>query len=136
MLRIICAVCLCLCAYSAVCEPSAKYEVATILEVKLLTPADQAHESPLQAASYEISARVGDTIYVVLYTDTLGTGAVKYAGGQELLVHVGKGTITYNDILGRSQEVQIIRQKSATSTKQSKTTSRVSSDDTVLIKLR
>lgn len=114
MLKIICAVCLCLFALPAVCESQAKYEVATILRVKQCDDANPAHESSLQAADYEITARVGSTIYVVLYTDTLGTGVVQYAGGQQLLVHVGKTTITYNDILGRSQEVQIVSQKPVT----------------------
>lgn len=135
MLRIVCAVCICLFALPAACEPPAKYEVATILEVKRRAP-DAAHESGLQAASYEVSARVGDTIYVVLYSDTLGTGAVQYAGGQELLVHVEKTAITYNDILGRSQQVPIISRKSATSTKQPKATNSASSDDAVVIDLR
>jgi len=49
----------------------------------------------------------------------LGTGAVKHAGGHQLLVYVGKNTITYNDILGQSQEVPIISRKPVTSTKQS-----------------
>jgi hypothetical protein len=116
----------------AICEHPAKYELATILEVKLHKAADAAHESSLQAADYEVTARVGDTIYVVLYTDTLGTGAVQYAGGRQLLVYVGKNTITYNDILGRSHEVSIINRKSVTNTKPPKTTNRGPSHDVVV----
>jgi hypothetical protein len=65
-------------------------------------------------ASYEVSVKVSGTIYLVLYIDTLGTNTARYAAGRELLVHVGKNTITYNDVLGRSQEVPIISQKPAT----------------------
>ena len=50
---------------------------------------------------------MGDTIYVVLYTTPLGEIAPKYATGHELLVLVGKNTITYNDMLGRSLQVPI-----------------------------
>jgi hypothetical protein len=44
----------------------------------------------------------------------MGSGTVKYVAGRQLLVHVGKNTITYNDILGRSQEVPIVSQRLAT----------------------
>jgi len=45
---------------------------------------------------------------------------VKYAAGRELLVLVGEKTITYNDILGQSRDVAILRRKSAVQTKQPK----------------
>ncbi len=110
---IICAV-----ALPAFCEPSEKYEVATILDVK---PHQSAGDSSSSAvASYDVSVEVAGTIYLVLYTDTSGTSTVRYAAGREILVHVGKKTITYNDILGRSQEVPIINQKPVTSMSQSK----------------
>ncbi len=110
---IICAV-----ALPAFCEPSARYEVATILDVK---PHQSAGDTSSSAgASYDVSVKVAGTIYLVLYTDTLGTGAVRYVAGRELLVEVGKNTIIYNDIMGRAQEVSIISQKPATTTSQSK----------------
>jgi hypothetical protein len=113
LLIIICAV-----ALPAFCEPSAKYEVATILNVK---PHQSAGDSsPSAAATYDVSVKVGDTIYIVLYTDTLGTSTVKYVAGREALVHVGKSTITYNDISGQSHEVPIISQRPATTISQSK----------------
>jgi hypothetical protein len=112
MLRTTCVVCICLAALSAVCESGAKYEVGTIIAV---TSHPSATDDPLSGvATYEVSVKVADTIYMVLYTDTLGTKAVRYAGGQELMVHVGKGTITYNDILGQSYDVPIIGRKTAT----------------------
>jgi hypothetical protein len=109
---------ICAVALPAFCEPSPKYEVATILDVKPHQSAGDSSSSV--AASYDVSVRVAGTIYLVLYTDTLGTSTAKYAAGRELLVHVGKRTITYNDILGRSQELPIISQKPATTVSQSK----------------
>jgi hypothetical protein len=63
---------------------------------------------------------VGDTIYVVLYTPPLGELPPKYARGHELLVLVGKNTITYNDMLGRSLQVPIESQRPTTENKDSK----------------
>jgi len=105
-------------ALPAFCEPSAKYELATILDVKPHPSAGDGSSSAV--ASYDVSIKVAGTIYLVLYTDTLGTNTVRYAAGRELLVHLGKNTITYNDILGRSQEVPIINQKPARTTSQVK----------------
>jgi hypothetical protein len=70
-----------------------------------------------------VSVKVGDTIYEVLYTLPLGEETVKYAAGRDLLVLVGKSTITYNDILGRSFAVPIESQKPAAKADQSKSTS-------------
>lgn len=111
MLKSLFLIIICAAALPALCEQSAKYEIATILKVQ---PHQSAGESsPTEAARYDISVRVADTIYITLYTDTLGAGTVKYATGRQLLVHVGKNTITYNDILGQSHEVPIVSQKPA-----------------------
>ena len=100
-------------------QSTSKYQVGTITEVK----AHQAAGSGASdAASYDVSVKVGDTIYVVLYTPALGEETVKYAAGRDLLV--GKNTITYNDILGRSFVVPIESQKPAANLKQSKSVSR------------
>lgn len=118
MLRTIGLACICLVAVSAVCESGEKYEVATILGVK---PHPSASDNPLiGVASYEVSLKVADTIYVVLYRDSAGTKTVQYAAGHQLMVHVGKQTITYNDMLGQSCDVPIISLRPARATKQSK----------------
>src|SRR5260370_41831112 len=102
-------------------QSTSKYQVGTITEVK----AHQAAGSGASdAASYDVSVKVGGTIYVVLYTPALGKDTVKYAAGRDLLVLVGKSTITYNDMLGRLFAVPIASQKPATNLKQSKSVSR------------
>jgi hypothetical protein len=118
MLKSLFLIIICAVALPAFCEPSAKYEVATILDVKPHQSASDGSSSAV--ASYDVSVKVAGTIYLVLYTDTLGTSTVMYAAGRQLLVHVGKNTITYNDILGRSQEVPIISQRPAKTTGQPK----------------
>jgi hypothetical protein len=102
---------------SAFGQSTSKYQVGTITEVK----AHQAGGSgSADAPSYDVSVKVGDTIYVVLYTSALGKDTVKYAAGRDLLVLVGKDNLTYNDILGRSFRVPIESQKRTAKPKQSK----------------
>jgi hypothetical protein len=121
MLRLVGLFLIFLTMLSAFGQSASKYQVGTITEVK----AHQAAGSGASdTASYDVSVKVGDTIYVVLYTPPLGEDTVKYAGGRDLLVLVGKNTITYNDILGRSFAVPIESQKPAANPKQSKSVSR------------
>jgi len=112
LLIIVCAV-----ALPAFCEAPAKYEVATILDVKPHRSAGDGSSSAV--GTYDVSVKVAGTIYLTLYTDTLGTSTIRYVAGRELLVHVGKNTISYNDISGQSHEVPIFSQKPATTISQS-----------------
>jgi hypothetical protein len=116
MLKSMSVICLCLMTLPALCETAPKYEVATVIDVK----PHQADNKSSDVARYDVSIKVGGTVYVTIYTDTLGTGTVKYVAGRQLLVHVGKNTITYNDILGQSHDLPIVSQTTVTSTKQSK----------------
>ncbi len=107
MLKVIGVICICLATLPLFAQGSGKYEVATITDVQI-------HQDNGSAVvSYDVSVKVGGTIYLVLFTPPLGMDAVKYAAGYELLVLVGKKTITYNDILGQSFEVPIVSQRSA-----------------------
>jgi hypothetical protein len=117
MLKMFRVACVCLLTLPALCEPP-KYEVATIMAVKPHQPASD--DGSEVARKYDVSVKVADTIYLTLYTDVVGTSTIKYAAGRELLVHVGKDTITYNDILGQSHDVPIISQSSAANTQRSK----------------
>ncbi len=108
MQKLIVVVTLCLLAVAALGQSSSKYQVAIIAEVKARPVAG---DGASDASSYDVSVKVGDTTYVVLYTPPLGELPPKYAKGHELLVLVGKNTITYNDMLGRSLQVPIESQK-------------------------
>jgi hypothetical protein len=117
MRKLIGAVTLCLLTLPALCQPTSTYQVAIITEVK----AHQVAGNPASdSTSYDVSVKVGDTIYVVLYTPPLSELPPKYATGRELLVFVGKETITYNDMLGQSHEVPIESRRPVTGPKQSK----------------
>ena len=120
MLRLVGLFLIFLTMFPAFGQSTSKYQVGTITEVKAHLAAENASDT----ASYDVSVKVGGTIYVVLYTPALGEDTVKYAAGRDLLVLVGKNTITYNDIVGRSFAVPIESQKSAANLKQSKSVSR------------
>jgi len=107
MLKPICVICICLATFSLWGQVSPKYEVATITDVKIHP------DSSSDVVRYDVSVKVGGTIYVVLYTPPLAMNTVKYAAGSELLVAVDKKTITYNDMLGQSVEVPIVSQRPA-----------------------
>ncbi|HVO60086.1 MAG TPA: hypothetical protein VMT53_04085 [Terriglobales bacterium] len=107
MLKFMGVICVCLASFSLFAQAQPKYEVATIVGVHM-------HEnSASDAVSYDVTVKVGETIYQVLYTPPVDTNVVKYVAGRELLVLVGEKTITYNDMLGQSWEVPIVSQRSA-----------------------
>ena len=108
---------LCLLTLPALCQSASKWQVATITEVK---PHPAAVENTSDPITYDVSVKVADTIYVVRYTTPAGEIPPKYATGRDLLVFVGKNTITYNDMLGRSLQVPIENQRPVTDPKQSK----------------
>jgi hypothetical protein len=81
-----------------------KYQVGTITA----TQCHQAADAGARVANCEVSVRVGNTAYRVLYAAPVGTDDVRYETGRELLVLVGEDTITYNDMLGKSFQVPIL----------------------------
>jgi hypothetical protein len=84
---------------------SSKYQPGTIMAVT-------AHQTPGQhdanITQYDVSVRVGDTTYVVLYMPPNGANAVTYAVGDELLVLVGTNTLAFNSPAGKV-EIPILR---------------------------
>jgi hypothetical protein len=108
---------ICMTMFQASGQSASKYQVGTITEVKIHKGSGTGGS---EAVSYDVSVKVGSIVYVVLYTPPLGEETVRYAAGRDLLVLVGKNTITYNDILGQSFAVPIESQKPAANLKPSK----------------
>ena len=117
MRKLIGVIALCLLTFPALCQSTSKYQIGFITEVK---PRQATGDSTSDLASYDVSVKVGGTIYVVLYTPPLGELPPKYVRGREMLVLVRKNTITYNDMLGRSLQVPIQSQRPAEEPKPSK----------------
>ena len=115
--RLIAVLTLCLLTLPALCQSASNWQIATIIEVK---PHPAAGEDASDPITYDISVKVGDSVYLVRYTTPAGEIAPKYVAGRDLLVLVGKNTITYNDILGRSLQVPIESRRPATEPKHSK----------------
>ena len=117
MRRLIAVIGLCLLTFPAFCQSTSKYQIGFITDVK---PRQAAGDNASDPASYDVSVKVGDTIYVVLYAQPSSEIPAKHLKGHELLVLVGKNTITYNDMLGRSLQVPIESQRPAAGFKQSR----------------
>jgi hypothetical protein len=86
------------------------WQVGTIIAVE---PYQGSPSNP-SATSYKVSFRVGNTVYTVVHTPRPGTDIGQYAIGRALVVLIGDGTITYNDILGNSHEVAILSRTTVT----------------------
>ena len=57
--------------------------------------------------------KIGDTVYVVLYTPGWSMETARYAIGRNLTLLVGEQTITVNDLLGNGSEVPILSRTAA-----------------------
>ncbi len=90
--------------------PSEHYQVGTILKVRLHenTSGDQ----NTTASQYEVSVKVVDSVYVILYTQPSGGTGVQFAEGLQKLVLVGTDTLSFNDILGKTTVAPILRRES------------------------
>ena len=110
MLRFVTIFLVCLTTLQTFGQSTSKWVVGTITDVRI-------HQTPdpddFNTVSYDVSVKVGNTVYVVLYTPPLGEETVKYAAGRDLLVLVEKSTIRYNDMLGQSYDVPIESQRPA-----------------------
>lgn len=74
--------------------PSPKYEPGTITAVTEHHNSEQ-HDADIR--QYDVSIKVGNTTFVVLFTPPNGSKTVAYALGDELLVSVGSTTLTFNN---------------------------------------
>lgn len=90
-------------ALAAVCQSSsADYQVGTIMGVTRHPNAPG--ESDL--ARYDVTLKVGNNVYVVLYSPPEGQNTVQYAAGMDILVLVKDNSIRFNK-LGTTGEAPI-----------------------------
>ena len=85
---------------------SSDFQPATVMAVAAHPKTGQADE----VARYDVSVKVGDTMYVVLYTPPNGANGVEYASGMNLLVSVGSDSLTFNR-QGKATQVPIVRKE-------------------------
>jgi hypothetical protein len=91
-------------------EHHSKWQVGTIMAVAA-HPADE--KSP-DVRKYDVSVKVGKTIYVVLYVPPDGTDTITHRAGIDLLVSVGPKTLAFNNLLGQKVELPILSRKPVT----------------------
>ena len=112
--RRFCALLVCLVTLPAFCQaPSPNPQVATITAVTLHPKNAENGDPPM--AQYDLSLKVGDAVYVVLFTPASGSTAVKYSVGMNVVVQVGSESIKFTK-LGQTSEVPILRRESAPTT--------------------
>ena len=105
---ILVAIFTCLIAISTFSQaPESKWTVGTITKVQLHSGGDT------NTPTYDISVKVGDTVYVVQYTQDPGTTLVQYREGSDAPVLVGEKTLTVTDAMGVTREVPIISRSPA-----------------------
>lgn len=117
MLKLMRVVCILLVTVPVFSQSVSNYQVGTITDVK---PHQSASAEASDVVTYDVSIRVGDTVYLVLYTPPIGATPPKYAAGRNILVLVGEKTVRYNNIIGESLEVPILSRKPAKDPSQSK----------------
>ena len=62
-------------------------------------------------SSYDIALKVGESVYVVLYTVPKNSSMVEYRVGADLVVLVSTTTLTFNDLRGYPHTVKILRKQ-------------------------
>jgi hypothetical protein len=92
--------------------PSPQWQPGTITSVTAHSngPGERASDT----AQYDVSVKVGNTVYVVLFTPPNGSNTVEYRRGFELLVLVGTDALTFNkkgDLSGATTKVPILRKE-------------------------
>lgn len=93
----------------ALCQTvSSKYQSGTIVAVKLHQNEKGEHDTDV--VRYDVSVKVDNTIYVVLYTPPNGYNGVEFATGISKLFLVGGDTLTFNSLSGTT-EVPILRRE-------------------------
>lgn len=114
MLRRIALIITCTLALLSVAQPpsSNQYRRGTITAVARHPGAPGVSETD---ARYDVSVKVGSTLYTVLYTPPNGANMVEYSAGFDLLVLEGSDTLTFNSPLSGKTEVPILRQETVAS---------------------
>ncbi|PYX73628.1 MAG: hypothetical protein DMG78_08495 [Acidobacteria bacterium] len=93
MLRLSLFLLLCIGIVPAPCQTSAsKYQPGTILQVERHHVG--ASNTDTEPTQYDVSVRIDETVYVVLYTPSYGSNTVEFSEGLEFLFSVGKETLT------------------------------------------
>lgn len=99
-----------MCALASFGQTSApKFQSGTITSVSphQNSPGDPASD----VRRYDVSVKIGNILYVVLYTPANGANTVEYSPGVDMLFAVGANTLTFNSKLSGPTELPILRRE-------------------------
>ncbi len=89
--------------------PPSNYERGTITAVTAHHNARG--ESGRDVVRYDVSVKLGNTNYVVLYTPPSGSNTVEYSTGIDMLFLVGNDTLTFTSMISGKTEMPILRRE-------------------------
>ena len=89
--------------------PPSNYQRGTITAVTAHQNAPG--ESSRDVVRYDVSVKVGNTNYVVLFTPPNGSNTVEYSTGIDMLFLVGDNTLTFNSMVSGKTEMPILRRE-------------------------
>lgn len=88
---------------------SAKYQPGTITAVAVHQ--NRRGEPSEDATRYDVSVKIRNVVYVVLYSPLAGDNSVEYYRGMEMLFLVGSGTLSFNSKTSGKIEMPILRRE-------------------------
>jgi hypothetical protein len=91
-------------------SPQSQYQVGTIMKV-VPHRASSGQGAPSNTEPYDISIKVGNTLYTVLYTPPPGVNSTPYTAGLEPMVLVKDDTLVFNSRLTGSTELPILNRE-------------------------
>jgi hypothetical protein len=89
--------------------PMPKYQRGTITAVK--PHQNAANEPASDVVRYDVSVKIGNIVYLVLYTPRNGANSVEYAAGIDMLFAVGENVLTFNSKLSGTTEAPILHRE-------------------------
>ena len=101
---------ICAASLSAMAQtPPSNYQRGTITAVTAHQNAPG--ESSRDVVRYDVSVKVGNTNYVVLFTPPSGSNTVEYSTGTDMLFLVGNDKLTFNSTVSGKTEMPILRRE-------------------------
>ena len=108
--RLLLGVLICAASISALAQtPAPNYQRGTITAVTAHQNAPG--ESGRDVARYDVSVKIANTVYVVLFTPPNGSNSVEYSTGIDMLFLVGNDTLTFNSMVSGKTEMPILRRE-------------------------
>ncbi len=111
------ALLMCFAAAESPAQDKKIFQAGTIVDVKphqtVAAGSDAAKAQNVEPQQYDISIRVGNRIYVVLYTPPVGQNYPELGLGMDRTVFVDGDTMKVNDLLGRTRSMPILSSKDA-----------------------